>query len=161
MVNLMSDTLKEALWQQLVHEKLNANIYLFVAGFLRNKGLDKLGQMFLDQHEEETKHSIQIFDILTDLSTPVSIGDIGVADFQINSILDIASRFLEREILTTESLNEIKQLAIEENNGVVEEAIRHMVDQQRAEYEEATTFMDKATLTGGDWQWVFMWNNTL
>jgi ferritin len=147
-----------ALLEQWTHESLNANIYLYVGGFLKNKGLDHLASFFIGQYSEELEHAKIIFDLLTDLSASITLLEIDKVDFPINSIMDIAQKFLEREIITTESLDEIKKLAIDTNNPVVEERMREMIKAQQKEYEEATGFMDHAELTGNNWFNVLLWD---
>jgi ferritin len=156
--SLISEELRQALINQIGHEKYNANLYLYIAAYLKNKGLDNLAKHFEDQHSEETDHSLIIYKLLTDLNATVSIPEIDEINIPINTIIDIASVYLDREILTTDSLIEIKQLAIDENNAVVEERMREMIKLQQAEYEEATTFQDKATLTEGDWKFILLWD---
>lgn len=158
MTQLISDGLNAALCEQIGHEKYNSSLYLYLAGFFKNKGLNNIGAHFEGQHAEEFGHSKMIFDILTDLNSPIIIPEINGVEMPLVSIMNIAEVYLKREIETTNSLNEIKKLAIEEENPVVEEAIRDMIKLQRAEYEEALDFMDKAIMTGGDWKWVMMWD---
>jgi ferritin len=150
-MNLLSENLTSALQEQIGHEKYNSSLYLFIGGFLKNKGLNRLAKHFEDQHLEEFNHSKMIYDFMTDLSAPIIIPEIDGINFEINSIVDIAQRYLDREIVTTTSLNEIKKIAIEEENCVAEEFLRKMIDLQRNEYAEATDFMDKAELVGNDW----------
>lgn len=157
-MQLISDSLKESLWGQYVHEVLNSHIYLYIAGYLQNKGLNNIAKMFMSQYEEEKSHSLQIFGLLTDLNTPVSIAEIPAGDFVINTPMDIAQQYLEREILTTTSLSEIKDQASEEGNYVVEELIRKMIAQQQNEYAESTDFQDKILLFGNDWKFVALWD---
>lgn len=155
---LISENLNSVLVNQLAHEKYNANLYLFIAGFLKNKGFNKLAKHFEDQHQEETDHSLIVYNLLTDLNSPVMIPEIEECNFTFGTILDIAKAYLDREILTTTSLNEIKKIAIDEDNPVVEERMREMIKLQQGEYEEATDFSDKALLTGGDWKFVLLWD---
>lgn len=155
---LISDNLTEVIQEQLGHERYNAAIYLFVAGYLKNKGLNNLGKIFYEQHDEEIGHSKMIFELLTDMNADVKIPETLPVNIPINDIREIAKLYLEREIITTTSLDEIKKLAIDENNPVVEEFMRKMIKLQRKEYEEALDFMDKAEITGGDWKFVLMWD---
>ena len=155
---LISNELNSALCEQIGHEKYNSNLYLFMAAFLKNKGFNNIANHFEEQHEEEFKHSKMIYDILTDLNSPVYVPEIQEINIQFNSIIDFANAYLEREIATTQSLEEIKKLAIEESNSVVEEFMRDMIHLQRNEYAEATDFVDKAELTGGDWWKVSVWD---
>ena len=159
--SLMSEDLASALYEQWVHERENAHIYLFIAGDLKNRGFDHLAAHFEGQHDEEIGHSKIIYDLLTDLNTPVKLMSISEVELQINTIMDVASAYLEREIGTTESLDSIKQKAIEESNPVVEENMRDMIKLQQNEYEEATTFNDRAELCGSDWFKVLIWDLSL
>ena len=161
MSKLISDTLCASLCEQIGHEKYNSNLYLFIAAYLKNKGLDNLGKKFEEQHKEEFEHSIMIYEMLTDLNAPVMIPEIVKIDMIFNTIIDIASAYLDREIMTTQSLDAIKKLAIEDECPVVEEAIRDMIKLQRNEYAEATNFMDRSELTGGDWSKAMRWDLSL
>jgi ferritin len=155
---LISEDLSDALYEQWVHERENAHIYLYIAGDLKNRGFDNLASHFEKQHDEEVGHSKIIYNLLTDLNTPVKIMDVSSVSLVIGTILDIAKMYMEREISTTESLDSIKQKAMEDNNPIVEEKMREMIQLQQNEYEEATTFSDKAELTGGDWFKVMLWD---
>lgn len=152
MAQLMSDNLKNAICEQIGHELYNANLYLFICGFLRNKGLDNLAKHFEGQQHEEMGHSKEFFNLLTDLNTDVVIPEIDEINMFLSSIRDVAKVYLDREILTTSSINEIKKLAITEDNPVVEEKMRAMIAKQQHEYEEATSFSDKAELMSEWWQ---------
>lgn len=158
---LINDTLKRALCEQMAHEKYNANLYLFISGFLKNKGFDNLAKHFLEQHEEETGHSLEFFNLLTDLNASLFLPGIDEININFETIVDIADAYLNREILTTTSINEIKKLAIDDDNPVVEEKMREMISKQQKEYEEATTFQDNALLCGEDWYKVFLWDKSL
>jgi ferritin len=160
-LQLISDELNSALCEQIGHEKYNSNLYLFIAGLLKNKGLDNLAAHFEGQHEEEFGHSKMIYEILTDLSSPVTIPEIDAVDKNFDNIIDIATLYVQREYDTTTSLDAIKKLAIEQECPVVEEFMRDMIHLQRNEYEESTTFLDKAQLTGGDWWKVMVWNDSI
>jgi ferritin len=158
---LIEENLENALHEQIAHEITNSHIYLYICGYLRNKGFDNLAKLFMNQYEEEQSHAKIIFDLLTDLNTNFSSLPIESGDFQINSIVDVAKLYLEREILTTESLKEIRDLAMDEGNVIVEERMREMIKLQQNEMEESTTFMDKAEICGSNWMNVLIWDGTL
>jgi ferritin len=159
MVKLIGDTLRNSLIEQIGHEKYNANLYMYICGFLRSKGLDNLSKHFLEQHEEETVHSLEFFNLLTDLNADVTIPEIDGIQLPFENIIDVATAYLNREILTTDSISEILKLSIQDNNPVVEQKCREMITKQQKEYEEATTFLDRATLMPEWWQCV-IWDAT-
>jgi len=156
-MELIQNELKVALQHQQSHEEYNSRLYLSIAGFLRNLGLDRLSEKFFDQYKEEAAHAIMIFDLLTDLGASVSMKALGSPDFPIEIPMDIAKRYLEREIETTNSLNEIKKMAEQYSCPVVEERMREMISLQQTEYKEATAFMDIVSLFS-DWKSLALWS---
>lgn len=160
---LISENLKSSLVEQLGAEKYNSHVYLYIASFLNGRGLNNLAKLFEKQHQEEQEHSLIIYKLLSDLNATFDFPEINGCSMSFNTILDIANLFLEREIITTNSLNEIKNQAMDENDPcpVVEERIREMLKLQQSEYEEATTFLDRASLIEGDWKFVMLWDASL
>jgi len=157
-MKLISDTLRDALIEQWSHEVKNSHIYLNVESFLSGKGLDNLAKIFEEQHSEEQGHAKIIFDLLKDLNVVVTIPTVESLQKNMSNIMDVAELYLEREISTTQSLISLKDLAIEDGNGIVEEVMRNMISKQQVEYAEATLFMDRASICGNDWKAVFMWD---
>jgi ferritin len=160
MASLMSENLRSAICEQIGHEKANANIYMHMCGFLKNKGLDNLAKHFDEQHDEETGHSKEFFNLLTDLNADVYIPEINEVNTQFKTMIELTTAYLDREILTTKSIDEIKKLAISENCPVVEEKMRDMITKQQKEYEEATLWVDNAELMPEWWQCA-IWDKTI
>jgi len=157
MTSLINESLRNALNEQIGHEFYNANLYMFICAFLRNKGLDNLAKHFEGQHEEEIGHGKEFVSLLTDLNADVFIPEIDEINMQFVSIIGLAQTYLDREILTTTSIGELLKLAIQDNNFVVEQKMREMIAKQQKEYEEATTFLDRASLMSEWWQ-VALWD---
>ena len=158
---LISDSLKESLVTQLAEENKNANLYLSIASYLNGKGLSNLAKRFEEQHSEEISHGLIIYNLLSDLSVVFTVPEIESYDISlIDSIYKVGELYLEREVITTESLDEIKKQAIDENNPVVEERIRLMIQYQQSEYKEATEFRD-TTILFSEWWQVALWNASL
>ena len=158
---IITEELRLALNNQISHEKYNANLYLYIAGFLKNKGMDKLAIKFEEQHKEETEHSILIYSFLTDMNAMVELLPVEGVNINIDSIIDLANLYLDREIATTKSLEQIRQITIDNEEGIAEEFLRHMIGLQRHEIGESTTFLDNAELCGEDWYKVKVWNDSL
>mgnify|MGYP000870723720 CR=1 FL=1 len=157
---LISEELCDSLCFQISHERYNSGFYMYIAGVLQNKGLDNLAQHFIDQIDEENDHAKLIYDFLVDMNAIISIKPIDEVQLNINSINDIATNYLQREQATTKDLEDIKQLAIQESNGVAEEFLRQMIDRQRNELKEASTFVDNAELCV-DWRDTKKWNDSI
>ena len=149
---LISENLRKAICEQVGHEKYNANLYIYISSFLKNKGLDNIAKHFESQHDEETGHSLEFISLLTDLNADVVIPEVPEISMPFPTIIDVAKFYLAREILTTTTINAIKKAALEEDNPIVEEKMREMITKQQNEYAEATTFLDRAMLMLEWWQ---------
>jgi len=160
-MRLISEELNNALIEQWGHEVFNSHIYITIMAFFKNKGLDNIAKLFQGQHQEEQNHAQIILNLLTDLNSPFDAPTIDEFRLGEVSFMEIAKMYADREIQTTESLNVIKELAIDERNPVVEEKIREMISLQQHEYEEALTFLDKAEILGNDWKAILLYDASL
>ena len=79
-----------------------------ISAYLKNKGLDNIANLFYKQYKEELEHSEIILNLLLDLNANFIVPSIDEVGLEIDGFLDIANFYLEREIHTTTSLNEIK-----------------------------------------------------
>ena len=158
MQNIISEALAEVLTAQWNHEITNSHIYLGMMTFLKGKGLENIAKLFEHQYEEEQSHAKMIVDFLTDVGAPFFPPSIPACNTKFNGIDDLARLYLDRELLTTKSLNEIKIMAIEEESPVLEEFLRKMISMQQVEYGEATTFLDKAEVIGADWKFAVIFD---
>lgn len=157
----ISEDLYNALLNQWVEEKENSHTYLYIGAYLKNKGLDKLGKFFFDASHEEDEHAQSILNLLTDLNLDFIPRTITEQVFDCSTISLVADRFLQREMQTTQSLQEIKEIAMNDSSSgfdaVIEEHIRKMISQQQPELEEALSFKDKSELFTEWWQ-VALWD---
>jgi ferritin len=160
---LISDAVKESLVQQISNELGNSNFYMRVSAFLQSKNLKNLAKHFEGQILEEQEHSRIIYKLLTDLGVDFHIPEVNSVDVDFNSFREIAETYLAREISTTNSLKDIRNMASEQGDGgcpVVEVAMIEMIKLQQAELEESTSMLDSANLFN-DWWQVAIWDNSL
>jgi ferritin len=161
MANLLSIDLNNVLCEQIAQERYNAGAYMKIAGILEQKGLNKLAKHFIGQVEEENGHAKQIYDYIVDLNGFINVQTVSPVVSDLSDILEIANLYMNTEIETTNSLKEIANLAMDENDLVTWDFMMEMLKQQRTEYAEATTFLDNAELCGSDWYKVKVWNDSI
>lgn len=158
---LISDSLIAVLTSQYAHEVYNSHLYLRIVSFLKSKGLDNIASIFHKQYEEELEHSELIFGFLMDMGVDFVTPAIDSVKEQLSGMISVGEAFLAREILTTQSLEEIREMSKDEDFPVLREFMSEMIKRQQAEYEEATTFLDKVNLLQDDWKFVMLWDASL
>ena len=157
----ISNELKNALNNQLAVEKYNSAFYSYIASWFKNKGLNGLAKHFSSQIDEEFEHHKKIMDFLTDMNADVDIIAVPPVVLTIGSIIEIAQAYLDREVATTKELQSIKEITLDDGDGIAEEFLREMIQIQRAEIAEANDFYDNAEMTGGDWKFIKIWSDSI
>jgi len=160
MQRLISENLKDVLVAQWAHESYNSHLYLRFISFLKSKGLDNLSEIFKHQYDEEKEHAEMIFNFLMDMNEDFIPPVVESIKENISSFSDMAGAFLAREILTTQSLAEIRDMTMVEECVIAEEFIRKMIYLQQAEYSEATMFLDKVSGFGEDQRFMSLWDSS-
>ena len=151
----ISDTLKEALVQQIGAELANANLYMRIAAFLQDKNLKNLAKHFEGQIDEEQHHSRLIYDLLVSLGEDFYIPEIPAVALDFETFLELARLYVRKEEDTTASLKEIKNIAVQDTmpgSGAVVAKMIEMLGYQINELDESTSLLDTATLLNEWWQ---------
>lgn len=136
---LISQELFTKLQEKYCTEIENHNIYRFFENWCEVEGLSNLAKYFGNQALEELKHSEQVKKHLSDLDIKLTKIDIPVIEFDISDYKVLGTKFLEREILTTERIQECLDIAYGDNDGISQKFLLDFIFQQRSELNEATT----------------------
>jgi len=154
----VSSNLLQLLNEQISHEGYNAQLYLKIGTYLRNKGLNKMAAHFIGQVDEEHSHQKKIADYLTDRNEEVLALTIPEVALSFTGIKQIAFLYLKQEQDTTAKLKSIARAAFEENDLLTFRFLQEVLEYQRSEEDEALTFQDKAELANDDWQTILLWD---
>jgi ferritin len=163
----IDEPMRTMLIEQYRKELENSRLYGYIAYILKINGWENIGGKFKTQANEEVSHSEIIKDFLNDMNifdfkmeALYEVGeDTKEFDLDFNNgsgsinILKIAEFFLQREEATTQSINKILQESKQSNDiygGVTEHFLLNLIEKQRAELEEANTFLDIVEDFNGD-----------
>ncbi len=144
----VSSKLIQMLNEQLAHEAYNSRLYLQIGAYLKNLGLDGIASLFYGQFDEENGHQKKVVDYLTDRNELVLCLEVPNVNFTPTTLTAIADAYLKQEQMTTGMLKQIARQAMNEMDLITFKWAQDMLDQQRIEEEEATTFRDKMYMAG-------------
>lgn len=137
--------------QQIAHELWNSSIYRYMGSYLKKMGLNNIGDFFYgDQVKEEQSHAQLISDYINDRNETVLALPVPEGTLDIQNLNHFASLYLEREQLTTSKLSAIAQQALSEGDYMLFDFMQEMIHKQRAEEDEALTFLDRAFMAAND-----------
>ncbi len=145
---MASQKLIEKLNEQIKHEFFSAHYYLAMAAFCSDKSLDGFANFFIAQAEEERFHAMKFFNFLTEIGEkPVITGfDNPKTDF--SSLEEVFQLSLEHEQLVTSLINNILEIAQEENHHPTVSFLKWFIDEQVEEEDTMSTLLDKIKLVG-------------
>jgi ferritin len=149
----VSPQILELLNLQISHEAYNSQLYHKLGSYLKNIGLDNIGEFFYsDQVDEEHKHQKLISKYLVDRNEKVEMYDVPAVEenFQNMTFIQLAELYLKTEQGTTEKLKNIASVALEESDFMTFGFMQEMIKIQITEEDEAITFLDRARMTAND-----------
>lgn len=144
----LSSELNDALCQQVSHELGNVTKYMQISSYFENLQLKKLSKYFLDQSNQEKEHADKFMSHINDRTGgKVIIGEIEEPQLSLTDINSVADAFVSVEEITTESIEDLYDLALNDKSYIDLGFLQSMLDEQIEEEDSANSFALKAKTT--------------
>lgn len=145
----LSDTMIDKLVKQIQHELYNHNLYKTFANFFLVEGLMKLYQYYTNRANEELLHHNWIVDYLNANHIEFKYPSIPEVSEEFDDYITPFEQTLDKEIETTNSINAIVELALEEKdwltfNWLMKNSGSKLVAEQREEESISRTVLNIA-----------------
>ncbi len=152
---MISKKLEEAVNAQIQAEMYSANLYLSMSAYFRSKGLDGFAHWMYIQYQEEMFHAMKFFNYLFSRGGRAEIREMEKPATDFDSPRDVYEKALKHEQLVTSLINNLHEIAIEENDYAFQAFNQWYIDEQVEEEESAQGIIDKLDLAGeGGIYWV-------
>lgn len=136
---LISERLNDAINVQIGEELGNSSQYLAIANYFSSECLFGLAKIFMKQSEEEREHALRFIKFLQDTGGRVVIPAVAAPRNEFRSAEDAAKLALDFEMRTTDQVNALVTLAIEEKNHIAVNSLQWFVSEQLEEVASAET----------------------
>ncbi len=143
---MLSKKLEKALNDQMNFEIYSAHIYLAMAGYCSEIGLNGFENWFLTQYEEELFHAKKFFSYISTKGGRVHITGFEDMDNHYKSLLHAFEVSLEHEQLVTSRIYELMSLAQEEKEYATTSFLQWFIDEQVEEEENVADLITKIKL---------------
>ena len=147
---LISDKINAAFNAQVGHELANSNQYVAVAAWFDGESLKGLAKLFYKQAEEERAHAMKFVEFILDAGGKVEIPAIPAAQNTFASAEAAAQLALDAEVRTTNQINDLMTLAIDEKNYAAQNFLQWFVNEQVEEVSSAQTNLDVIKKAGSN-----------
>ncbi len=144
----MTDSMTDALNAQVEKEAYASFLYLAMASWLDNKGLNGAAQFMYRQTEEEHGHMMRLFNYLLEMDSKAIVPAIAQPAAEYESVQAVFQESYAHEQEITASINDLINLSIRENDHSTNNFLQWYVQEQREEETLMRTIIDKINLIG-------------
>jgi ferritin len=127
--------------EQIGHEFMASIQYVTIATYFDSEGLPTLARHFYSQAEEERGHAMRFVKFMVDAGGRINIPAIPATQSTFGSPAEAVKLSLDQEMLVTEQINELMDLAIKQNNHITKNFLDWFVSEQLEEVSSMDTLL--------------------
>ena len=158
---MLSAKVVELLNNQVNAEFYSAYLYLDMANYYKNEGLDGYYNWYKVQAQEERDHALLFMDYLQQNGVEVVLEAIAKPDKEFKAFIDPLKAGAEHERLVTSLIHDIYAVAYEEKDFRTMQFLDWFVKEQAEEEENADDMVKKFELFGNDSKGLYQLDNEL
>lgn len=147
---MLSKSIESALNNQVRIEAESSQAYLAMAVWAEVKGLEGISSFMYDQSNEERQHMLRLVKFINERGGHAHISELTAPSVSFRSYQEIFEKFLEHEVLVSESINELVHIALQEKDYATHNFLQWYVSEQIEEEAVARTILDKVKMIGDD-----------
>lgn len=144
----LTKKLTKAFNDQINAEMWSSNLYLSMAVYFMDMGLDGCAHWMKKQSEEELEHANKLIDYGVKRGGKIVIGSIDAVPSEWESPLAVFEQVYKHECHVSELIDKLMDVAIAENDKATQEFLRWFITEQVEEEESAKSILDKFNVFG-------------
>ncbi|QZT37938.1 ferritin [Halosquirtibacter xylanolyticus] len=158
---MIKEAVAKSINDQINKEYYSSYLYLSMSAFFESEGLKGFANWMRIQAKEEADHADKFFDYLNDRGGRVMLRAIDQVPTEFGSVLEVFEQVLEHEEFVTESVNNMMDIAIKENDHATKSFLQWFVDEQVEEEATVGDIINNLKLIKGDGQGILMMDREL
>ncbi|MDR1156596.1 MAG: ferritin [Bacteroidales bacterium] len=144
----LTKKLSDAFNEQIKAEMWSSNLYLSMAVYFMDAGLDGCAHWMKKQTAEELEHAHKLIDYAVKRGGKAAVSRIDAVPTQWDSPQAVFEHVYQHECHVSELIDKLMDLAIAENDRATQEFLRWFVSEQVEEEENARGILDKFRIFG-------------
>ncbi len=153
---MISDRMLKTMNEQIAKEFYSGYMYLEMAAYFEEAGLEGMASWMRIQAQEEECHAMIFFNYVNEQGGRVRLGGVDEPPHEYDSPLDVFEKGLEHEKKVTASINNLVDIAIEEKDHASRSFLNWFVDEQVEEEDGFNRVASKLKLVKADSNALFM-----
>ncbi len=144
----LTKKLSDAFNEQIKAEMWSSNLYLSMAVYFMEAGLEGCAHWMKKQSEEELEHAHKLIDYSVKRGGKAIIGQIDAVPAKWESPQDVFENVYKHELHVSERIDKLMDVAIAENDKATQDFLWWFVREQVEEEETAKGILDKFAVYG-------------
>jgi ferritin len=158
---MISKKLQNAINKQINKELYSEYLYLSMAAYLESIGLEGFANFFKVQVQEERFHTMKFFDYVNERGGRVILEAIDRPQIEFKSPVEIFEIAYKHEQYVTKLINELMEVAINENDHAARSFLNWFIDEQVEEEASMDKILNQLKMIGGKGQGMLMLDKEL
>ncbi len=144
----LTKKLSDAFNEQIKAEMWSSNLYLSMAVYFMDAGLDGCAHWMKKQTAEELEHAHKLIDYAVKRGGSIAISQIDAVPAKWDSPQAVFAQVYKHECHVSELIDKLMDVAIAENDKATQEFLRWFINEQVEEEENAKGILDKFEIFG-------------
>lgn len=159
---MLSRSMQEALNNQVKLEAASSHAYLAMASWSEiQPGLDNVAEYFFQQSEEERVHMLKLMRFINERGGFAMVPTLEQPIVTFKSLKSMFEDFLEHEIIVSNSINDLVNMALTEKDYATHNFLQWYVSEQIEEEKSARVLNDKLELIGDDKSGLYLFDRDI
>ena len=148
MPSLISQTLQDAINQQVIEEFSASSQYTAMAFYFEDETLPELAGYFHAQADEERMHAMKLLHYLSDAGAQAIVPGTRTPKNHFEDTEEVVELALNQELKVTDQINNLVSLAIEENDHLTRQFLQWFVEEQLEEVSSMSDLLNVVQRAG-------------
>ncbi|MDL1897829.1 ferritin [Anaerolineae bacterium CFX7] len=145
---MFSQSLQDALNEQIKNEFYSAYVYLAMSSWFEDKALPGFAKWMRVQYQEELTHGLKIFDFILDRDARALVHGFNAPPAEWKSSLDAFESSYAHEQKVTAMINNLYALAVKENDYPTIVLLQWFINEQVEEEKSVKLIVDQLRMAG-------------
>lgn len=147
---MLKKNIESQLNQQIRIEGESSQIYLSMACWAENQGLEGIAQFMYKQSDEERMHMLKLVRYVNERGGLAQITELKAPKTEFPTFKEMFEELYQHELFVSNSINELVHITLQEKDYATHNFLQWYVAEQIEEEAQAKTILDKINLIGED-----------
>ena len=145
---MIKKSVQAAINDQIQIEQRSSYLYLAMSAYCESENLKGFAHWLRLQAEEETSHAMKFYQHLLDRGGIVELKQIDAPGLKFGSMQELFEKVLAHEIMVTEKINKLYELAIKEKDYPLQVLLHWFIEEQVEEEANAGEIVEQLRMIG-------------